>query len=168
MICIVDVTNHHNLNTHNYDPDTSSDAVMNYILSKALRQFAAWQAGSILFAGLVLLSMGFWTDAEAQTCYTSSITSPTPFMGNDGEIFRLSDGSVWEVKYEYEYLYEYYPQVVICPSRGILIIDGGKLTFRRSARRRQLIVRPPPNHLILLSRRSTVHLRAGRAIRSSN
>ena len=62
--------------------------------------------------------------AVAQECYESSILSPTPFMGNNGEIFKLSDGSLWEVKYEYEYLYEYYPKVVICPSRGKLSIKG--------------------------------------------
>ena len=60
-------------------------------------------------------------------CYDSSITKPTPFMGNNGEIFKLSDGSLWEVKYEYEYMYEYYPSVIICPSRNLLIVDGEKL-----------------------------------------
>ena len=29
-------------------------------------------------------------------------------MGTKG-ISRLDDGTLWEVKYEYEYLYEYYP-----------------------------------------------------------
>ena len=62
-----------------------------------------------------------------QACYESSIMSPTPFMGNDGEIFRLDDGSVWEVKFEYEYLYEYYPEVVICPQNGILVVNGKSL-----------------------------------------
>ena len=33
-------------------------------------------------------------------------------------IFQLSDGSFWEIKYEYEYLYEYHPNVIICPSKG--------------------------------------------------
>jgi len=48
-------------------------------------------------------------------------------MGNNGEIFKLADGSLWEVKYEYEYLYEYYPSVVICPSRGRLIVGEKSL-----------------------------------------
>ena len=60
-------------------------------------------------------------------CYFASITSPSPFMGNDSEVFELSDGSMWEVKYEYEYLYEYYPSVTICPDDGLLIINGKKL-----------------------------------------
>ena len=68
------------------------------------------------------------TDAA---CYESSIMVPTPFMGNDGEIFRLLDGSLWEVKYEYEYLYEYYPDVVVCPARGTLVIDGKTLNVVR-------------------------------------
>ena len=48
-------------------------------------------------------------------------------MGNNDEIFVLSDGSIWQVKYEYEYLYEYYPDVVICPNRGKLVVDGKSL-----------------------------------------
>ena len=48
-------------------------------------------------------------------------------MGNDGEIFKLDDGSLWEVKYEYEYMYEYYPNVIICPSKGKLVVDGKSL-----------------------------------------
>lgn len=30
-------------------------------------------------------------------------------------------------QYEYEYLYEYYPSVVICPGRGQVILDGATL-----------------------------------------
>ena len=62
-----------------------------------------------------------------QGCYESTIMSPTPFMGNNGEIFKLADGSIWEVKYEYEYLYEYYPKVTICPGRGRVIVRGKAL-----------------------------------------
>jgi len=69
--------------------------------------------------------------ASAQDCYQSSILSPRPFMGNNGEIFKLADGSLWEVKYEYEYLYEYYPDVIICPSRGKLAIKGKTLNVER-------------------------------------
>jgi len=50
-------------------------------------------------------------------------------MGNHGEIFKLSDGSLWEVKNEYEYLYEYYPAVIICPDRSQLIIDDESLAI---------------------------------------
>lgn len=63
----------------------------------------------------------------AQKCYESTILSPSPFMGNDAEIFKLADGSIWEVKYEYEYLYEYYPKVIICPSQRKLGINGKML-----------------------------------------
>ncbi|OFA33290.1 hypothetical protein BAE46_00850 [Glaciecola punicea] len=65
--------------------------------------------------------------AIAGGCYESSIQSPTPFMGNDGEVFKLLDGSFWEVKYEYEYMYEYYPSVIVCPDQGKLIIGDKKL-----------------------------------------
>ena len=65
--------------------------------------------------------------SRSGACYESSIVKPSPFMGNDGEIFKLDDGSLWEVKYEYEYLYEYYPDVIICPSKERLVIDGKSL-----------------------------------------
>jgi hypothetical protein len=81
-----------------------------------------------LITGFVLCAAVFST--SAQTCYESSILSPSPFMGNNGEIFKLTDGSLWEVKYEYEYLYEYYPNVIICPTRGNLIINGKKLNVQ--------------------------------------
>ena len=64
------------------------------------------------------------------TCYESSIMSPTPFMGNHGEVLRLADGSLWEVQYEYEYMYEYYPDVIICPSRGTLVVGGKTLSVQ--------------------------------------
>ena len=51
-------------------------------------------------------------------------------MGNDGEIFKLADGSIWEVKYEYEYLYEYLPTVIICPGRGKLIVGEKSLNVQ--------------------------------------
>ncbi len=70
------------------------------------------------------------TLASAQNCYQSTVLSPSPFMGNNGEIFKLSDGSVWEVKYEYEYMYEYSPSVIICPSRGKLIVGKKSLNVQ--------------------------------------
>lgn len=82
------------------------------------------------FNALVGLLLAIMTNGVlAQSCYNSSIMSPTPFMGNDSEIFKLADGSIWEVKYEYEYMYEYYPDVVICPSRGKLLIKGKSLNI---------------------------------------
>lgn len=60
-------------------------------------------------------------------CYNSSITKPTPFMGNNDEVFVLLDGSVWQIKHEYEYMYEYYPNVVACPDDGYVIVEGTKL-----------------------------------------
>lgn len=67
---------------------------------------------------------------SAQNCYEATITSPSPFMGNNDEIFKLSDGSIWQVKYEYEYLYEYSPNVIVCPSRGKLAINGKTLNVQ--------------------------------------
>lgn len=79
----------------------------------------------LLIAGVWVL--GFSRLAGAQSCYKSVIVSPSPFMGNNGEILRLADQSVWEVKNEYEYLYAYYPSVIICPREGKLIIEKRSL-----------------------------------------
>ena len=69
----------------------------------------------------------------AQECYQSTILRPSPFMGNNDEVFKLSDGSVWQVKYEYEYVYECSPEVIICPRRGKLIIRKKSLNVEQMA-----------------------------------
>ncbi len=69
--------------------------------------------------------------AKAADCFTATITDPAPFMGNYGEIFRLSDGSFWRVGAEYNYLYAYYPSVIICPSIGQLSLSGHQLNVAR-------------------------------------
>lgn len=63
-------------------------------------------------------------------CFQSSVMNPVPFMGNNGEIFKLIDGSLWRVNYAYEYLYEYYPTVSICPSAGKLLVRGKTLSVQ--------------------------------------
>lgn len=70
----------------------------------------------------LLLTLFIIERAIAQDCFHSSIVSPSPFMGNNGEVFKLADGSLWEVKHEYEHLYEYMPSVIICPSQEKLLI----------------------------------------------
>lgn len=82
----------------------------------------------------------------AQDCYESSISSPTPFMGNNDEIFRLTDGSLWQVKHEYSYLYEYYPNVLICPSLGKVMVGSRSLNVQQVGNSRAAPqVRPPSN-----------------------
>ena len=81
---------------------------------------------AISFAFLAVI-----TCAKAQDCSELSILSPAPFLGNNDEIVKLSDGSIWQVKYEYEYMYEYYPRVIICPSRGKLIVGKKSLNVER-------------------------------------
>jgi hypothetical protein len=76
---------------------------------------------------LPLLAAVVPCQARAADCYQVTIQRPSPFMGNNGEVFQLSDGSVWEVKYEYEYMYEYYPSAVICPAAGKLIVKDESL-----------------------------------------
>lgn len=90
----------------------------------------AMRKTSYLALGLALAC--FWVQGvRAQSCYQSSIVSPSPFMGNNGEIFKLADGSVWEVKYEYEYLYEYFPSVLVCPGRGRLVVGSKSLNVQQ-------------------------------------
>jgi len=79
---------------------------------------------SLLLALLVAITLGTHSTAFAQSCYETTVQSPTPFMGNNGEIIKLGDGSLWEVKNAYEYLYEYYPSVIICPAKGKLMIKS--------------------------------------------
>jgi hypothetical protein len=81
---------------------------------------------SICLATL-LVALGVAGRASAQDCYQSAILSPSPFMGNNEEIFKLTDGSLWEVEGGYEYMYEYYPSVIICPTRGKLVVGKKSL-----------------------------------------
>lgn len=56
-------------------------------------------------------------------CYSSSVTSPSPVMGQTDEVITLLDGSKWEVGIgHYHYLYAYYPNVVVCLTEGIMLI----------------------------------------------
>ena len=79
-----------------------------------------------IFIALILV----FNNAFSQECYKSMIKSPSPFLGNHGEIVKLADGSLWEIQYEYEYMYEYYSNVIACPSKGVLIVNDKKLSAR--------------------------------------
>lgn len=66
------------------------------------------------------------------SCYTAYIQEPTPFNGNGGELIMLADGSFWkETSYQYLYLYEYNPQVTMCPERGLMILGSNKFSVIR-------------------------------------
>lgn len=84
----------------------------------------------VIYKILLLVLVLFPINSYAKECFESSILSPSPFMGNDGEIFKIAHGSLWEVKFEYEYLYEYSPNVVICPNKGKLIIGDKSLNIQ--------------------------------------
>jgi len=69
---------------------------------------------------------------SSSSCYTTYIQEPTPFNGNGGELIMLADGSVWkETSYQYLYLYQYNPQVTMCPDKGLMILDSNKFTLVR-------------------------------------
>ncbi len=76
------------------------------------------------FQILAILLLTLPTSVKAQACFETSITSPSPFLGNHGEIFRTADGGIYEVSGSYEYMYAYFPQVTICPARGRMLVQG--------------------------------------------
>lgn len=84
----------------------------------------------LIYFSFLLLSNLLFTTAYASDCYRADITQPSPFMGNHGEVFKLDNGSYWEVQFEYEYLYEYYPTVVVCEGDDLIIINGKKISVR--------------------------------------
>lgn len=76
----------------------------------------------LLLAFLLLSGTAF-----AGSCFESVIRSPAPFMGNNEEVFKLDDGSIWEVKYEYSYMYAYYPEVIVCPNKNKIYVNDKAL-----------------------------------------
>lgn len=79
------------------------------------------------FAFVVLIA-SISQQAFSAECYETSVISPSPFMGNNDEVFKTQDGGLWQVKYEYSYLYEYYPNVIICDNSK-LVIKGKSLNI---------------------------------------
>lgn len=76
-----------------------------------------------LLSLLIVMSL-----CSSHGCYEATIQTPIPFMGNHGEIFKLSDGTLWQVQHEYECLCECNPNVVICPAEGKILINGKSLS----------------------------------------
>lgn len=93
------------------------------------RRAGRWLEGLwlALVLALAISTLGLAGPATAADCYEVTVSKPAPFMGNNGEIVQLSDGSVWQIKYEYEYMYEYYPDAMICPGSSKLIVNGKSL-----------------------------------------
>jgi len=80
---------------------------------------------SILFLSLLL------TGKSYASCYEATIMKPAPFMGNSGEVFTLDDGTYWEVGIEYEFLFEFFPKVLVCPNEGFIAVEGKKLSVKK-------------------------------------
>jgi len=99
---------------------------------------------SLLLTLITVVALATPRVAIAQSCYESTVQSPTPFLGNDGEVVKLADGTLWEVKYAYEYLYEYYPSVIICPLRGKLIVSNKSIDVQPISTRRSAAGRTEP------------------------
>ena len=79
---------------------------------------------------------------SANDFYKAQIMKPTPFMGNNGEVFKLNDGSLWEVQYSYEYMYAYYPEILISYSRGEMIVNGKKINVKSLSSNTRPAVKP--------------------------
>ena len=80
----------------------------------------------IAIAAVLLVSLvgPAWAGEVRADCYYESIMTPSPFMGNGGEIFRLGDGTFWrDNSHQFLFLFEFFPTVVICPSIGLMILD---------------------------------------------
>lgn len=81
-------------------------------------------------SGRMLLDDQEFSMVPASDCYVSSIVAPVPFDGNGGEAIVLDDGSVWiETSYQYLYLYEYNPDILICPNRGKMMLNEHVFTI---------------------------------------
>lgn len=48
---------------------------------------------SLLIGLISILGAALHNVAYAQSCYETTVQSPNPFMGNNGEIVKLADGS---------------------------------------------------------------------------
>ncbi len=68
--------------------------------------------------------------AFGEDCYRSTIMEPNPFMGTEGEVFVLYDGSAWEVEFEHEFLYAHNPSVAVCPAGSVVIVQNAVLDVR--------------------------------------
>ncbi|PFG10560.1 hypothetical protein ATI45_3016 [Marinobacter sp. LV10MA510-1] len=107
------------------------DAGVTAIGLKMLIKQCQATGGSSNALGNTTFSNSGVTSQKKQGCFETGISRPTPFQGNRGELFRLNDGSIWEVSNGANYLYKYYPQVLICPGRSQLIVDKKVIDIRR-------------------------------------
>ena len=72
-----------------------------------------WRKGKRLMVG------------QNSECYKNSVKAPVPLLGNHGEVVVMWDGTIWEiVGGEYEYMYEYYPSVILCPKKRLMTIGN--------------------------------------------
>ena len=92
------------------------------------QRITRWLGNEMLKIALISMLTIFSSLTFGQNCYRTGIVSPSPFMGNHDEIFKTTDGRLWQVKFEYQYLYEYYPTVDIC-NESKLILKGKAISI---------------------------------------
>ncbi len=85
------------------------------------------------------------TDPPAARCYDTTIESPQPFRGKHDEVFRVSDGSWWQVDGADEHLNAYRPRVLVCPGEQQLQIGSVSLQIRVLAPAGSILAASPSN-----------------------
>ena len=80
--------------------------------------------------GTASVVQGAFRVSLRSTCFESSVLGLGVFKGNAGEIFKLRDGSLWEVKSENAYLMAVPPfDVLACPDDGKVTVKGADKTL---------------------------------------
>ncbi|MDR3525628.1 MAG: hypothetical protein P4L66_16170 [Acetobacteraceae bacterium] len=82
---------------------------------------------------------------EEAACFETAIESPEPFLGRYQEVFRVSDGSWWEVGRVYEYFDAHRPKVWLCPGERHLQLGEKIIPIRLLAPASTAFGRLPSN-----------------------
>lgn len=82
---------------------------------------------AIFLVTLSLIHLPSLAQTRHLSCFQTAIQAPSPFMGNHDEIFQTTDGSVWKVQGSFEFLFEFFPTVTICPDRNVLLLKGKRI-----------------------------------------
>ena len=93
-------------------------------------QYGLLSSNELIQAKLVRINGASAVNHQRDECYESSVIGTNAFMGNNGEIFKLEDGKLWEIKFGNENLYQYSPEVIICPSQEKLVVNGKSFSVK--------------------------------------
>lgn len=97
------------------------------IIATSRTPFLVRAVGRALLAAL-LLAAG---TAKADTCTQTAIRQPAPLLGNQGEVFQLSDGTWWRIAAGRARLSAYHPMVWMCDAPERMIVESKTLAVQR-------------------------------------